>query len=98
MPGYDLVQVAEQVGPSRPELRLESALAAKVLMLLSEAEVGKLQLPRMLGHKSVSGELHKQIKRLLTLEFIEMTLPDIPNSRLQKYRLTDLGREQLTKP
>jgi len=97
-----VVQVTDQVEPTQPESRLESrlesALAAKVLLLLSEAEVGKLQLSRMLGHKSVSGELHKQIKRLLTLEFIEMTLLNTPNSRLQKYRLTDLGRQQLTKP
>jgi ATP-dependent DNA helicase RecG len=40
----------------------------------------------------VSGELHKQIKRLLTEDLIEMTLPDKPNSRLQKYRLTRKGR------
>jgi ATP-dependent DNA helicase RecG len=40
----------------------------------------------------VSGELHKQIKRLLVQELIEMTLPEKPNSRLQKYRLTAKGR------
>ncbi len=80
----------------RLESRLESNLAAKVMLLLAEAEAGKAQLAAQLGHQSVSGELHKQIKRLLTLEFIEMTLPHKPNSRLQKYRLTALGHEQLT--
>ena len=70
------------------ESRLESHLAAKVLLMLREEEAGKAQLAKRLGHKAVSGELHKQIKRLQTLEMIQMTLPEKPNSRLQKYRLT----------
>lgn len=91
-----VLPATEKVAVKRPESRLESALAAKVLMMLFEAEAGKVQ-SRMLGNKSVSGELHKQIKRLLILKFIEMTLPEIPNSRLQKYRLTDLGLKQFNK-
>ena len=83
---------------SRAESRAESVLANKVMRLLLEADTGKAQLAKLLGHKSVSGELKRQITNLLTLEFIEMTLPDKPNSRLQKYRLTDLGREQFKKP
>lgn len=86
---------------SRPELKslpgLDSPLAVKVMGMLLEANASKAQLAKQLGHKSVSGELKKQITNLLTLEFIEMTLPDVPNSRLQKYRLTDLGREQYKK-
>ena len=78
---------------SRLESRLESKLAAKVLVLLDEQDAGKAQLAGALGHKSVSGELHKQIRRLMELGLIEMTLPDKPNSRLQKYRLTEQGRQ-----
>ena len=65
------------------------------MILLGKAEAGKANLAKLLGHKSVSGELHKQIKRLLTLELIAMTLPDMPNSRLQRYRLTANGRGYL---
>ena len=75
------------------ELRLESPLATKVLLKLQEQETGKSALAQYLGHKTVSGELHKQIKRLLGMQLIEMTLPDKPNSRLQKYRLTVIGQE-----
>ncbi|SDI82122.1 ATP-dependent DNA helicase RecG [Pseudomonas flavescens] len=74
---------------SRLESRLESKLAARVVMLLRHQPLGKAALAEQLGHKSVSGELHKQIKRLLELAVIEMTLPDKPNSHLQKYRLLD---------
>ena len=81
--------------PSRPESRLESrlesSLAAKVVMHLAQADAGKAQLAALLGHQTVSGELNKQIKRLLQLGWIEMTLPHKPNSRLQKYRLTATG-------
>ena len=61
--------------------------------MLREEEAGKAQLAKQLGHKAVSGELHKQIKRLQTLDLIEMTHPEKPNSRLQKYRLTAKARQ-----
>ena len=79
----------------RLESRLESPLAAKVLLKLQEQETGKSALAQYLGHKTVSGELHKQIKRLLGMQLIEMIFPDKPNSRLQKYRLTENGRSLL---
>ena len=37
----------------------------------------------------------RYIKPALDESLIEMTIPDKPNSRLQKYRLTDKGRQWL---
>ncbi|WP_345793230.1 ATP-binding protein [Thauera sp. JM12B12] len=78
---------------SRLESRLESKLAAKIVLQLGTQPSGKAELARALGHTTVSGELHKQIRRLLDLSLIEMTIPDKPQSRLQRYRLTQTGRQ-----
>jgi ATP-dependent DNA helicase RecG len=65
------------------------------LLILENGVSGKANLAENLGHKMASGELHKQIKRLLEHKLIEMTIPEKPNSRLQKYRLTEAGMKVL---
>ena len=82
---------------SRLESRLESALAARILLILKNREQGKAGMASELGHKTVSGELNKQIKRLQELGLIEMTIPEKPNSPLQKYRITPKGRDLVAK-
>lgn len=37
----------------------------------------------------------KYLKPALNAGFVEMTIPDKPNSSKQKYRLTDLGKRYL---
>ena len=74
----------------RPESRPES-LEVRVLALLMNGSLAKSELSTRLGHKDVSGQLNKAIRLLLAEQTIEQTIPDKPNSRLQKYRLTEKG-------
>lgn len=90
-----LLEGIEQEAASEGQARLESKLASQLMVFLAKGELGKAEMARQLGHQTVSGELHKQVRRLLELGMIAMTLPDKPSSRLQKYRLTEQGRKLL---
>ncbi|MHB8811064.1 MAG: ATP-binding protein [Desulfobulbaceae bacterium] len=95
----DRAQVATQpeLQPeSRPELQPES-LATRILILLKDNPLSKSDLAARLGQKSVSGQLNKVIRQLLADEHVELTIPDKPASRLQKYRITLKGQELLEK-
>ena len=57
--------------------------------------MAKKDISDKLGQKEVSGQLNKIVRDLLEEAMIEPTMPDKPNSRHQKYRLTLAGQTQL---
>ena len=97
-------QVGDQVSPSRGEVtrppQLESGAESGVespwvLRLLSLMEAGprtKSEVARELGKAKPSRHLHETMARLVASGALGHTLPDKPNSRLQRYRLTPKGR------
>lgn len=92
-----LVQQLEQQDQNEAGIgqRLESNLAAKILIHLNQQELGRSEIATRLGHQFISGELNKQIKNLLGQQLIERAIPDKPTSSKQKYRLMREGRQSL---
>ena len=74
---------------SEPESRPESELARGVLLALEQGPLGKAAIAEVLGHRSISASLNRTIRALVAEGRIALTLPDKPNSRLQKYRLVN---------
>ena len=75
---------------SGPESGPES-IHQRVLQELALHELSKSELAKAIGQKIVSGKLNERIREMLTDGLIEYTMPEKPNSRLQKYRLTGNG-------
>lgn len=64
----------------------------KMLLLLESKLLGRKELISKLGYTQRTGNFIKAQKKLLEKGLIEMTIPDKPNSRFQKYRLTEKGK------
>ncbi len=67
---------------SRPE-----SLESRVLRVLQNGPLSKAELSQKLGQKTVSGTLNQLVRSLVTSGKVAYTLPEKPNSRLQKYKL-----------
>lgn len=68
----------------------------KLLELFSENDpLGNQQIRELLGVKDRKGVRKYYIDPAMEIGVIEYTIPDKPNSRLQEYRLTSLGRKIL---
>ena len=70
---------------------LESA-HDRIIAVLQVRALSRAEIAIALGHAGVSGAVNRMIRVLRREGIIEYTLPDKPNSRLQKYRLTTAGK------
>jgi ATP-dependent DNA helicase RecG len=80
--------------PITPEVTPEVTPELRVLRVV-QGEVSRESLQRTLGLKDAEHFRQHYLAPALAAGLIEMTLPDKPNSRLQKYRLTAKGRALL---
>ena len=73
--------------------RAQSGAQSKlILTALHNSELSAAEIADRLGLESKTGAFKRIIKDLVDKQLIAYTLPDKPNSRLQKYRLTEAGR------
>ena len=84
---------AESGAESRAESGAESIILAVMQKPLSMSEISL----KIGSKKQVTGALKRLVQDLLSEKLIQRTIPDKPNSRLQKYRLTKKGIDYLKK-
>lgn len=68
-----------------------------ILTACSSGDKAGKDLLRVAGYTSRTGNFKKGLQHLLDESLLEMTIPDKPKSRLQKYRITEIGRRLLHK-
>ena len=69
-----------------------SGVQLAALKALENKNLSRKEIFAAIGMNGDSRAFKRHIEPLLAEGFVEMTIPDKPNSRLQKYRLTDKGK------
>jgi Fic family protein len=92
---FMLRMILETVTTSAPQVSPQVTPQVRELLAAIQGEMGREALQAALGLSDRKSFRECYLKPALADGLIEMTTPDKPNSRLQKYRLTDKGRQPL---
>ena len=88
----------KQAVKERAELGAESgAESAVIVKMLSSSPLSMREIAKSLNKKTITGALKRMVRNLMNDGLIEYTIPEKPNSRLQKCRLTRKGTNYLKK-
>jgi len=88
------IQIQEPTQP-QPESGVESKMAGQIISFLNEKNLSKSEIAKRLGKPRPTRYLNDLMAKLLRERYVEYTIPEKPNSRLQKYRLTEEGRQEI---
>ncbi len=95
LPIHPEAQVEAQVrGPVEAQVEAHDELTESQIKILSECAYNPLstkEMVQLLGHSTLSGSIKKAISGLMKNNLIAYTIPEIPQSRLQKYQITEAG-------
>ena len=92
---FMLRMILDTVTTSTPQAGPQVTPQVGELLAIIHGERGREALQSALGLSDRKSFRERYLKPSLADGLIEITIPDKPNSRLQKYRLTDKGRQWL---
>ncbi|MCG6117348.1 MAG: Fic family protein [Aquimonas sp.] len=91
---FMLSRILEALAAATPQVAPSVTPQVERLLAVLQGEISRDALQSALGLHDRKSFRERYLNPALAQGLIEMSLPDKPNSRLQKYRLTDRGREQ----
>ena len=77
------------------EAQVKAQVDLRILQACAETPLSSAEIATALGHKTLSGNVRRALPALREAGLLEFTIPGKPNSRLQKYRLTENGKQAL---
>jgi len=80
------------------ESGVESGMALRIFAMLKAQPLSKAAIAKSLGKEKPTRYLNELMKKLIANKQVAYTIPEKANSRLQQYRLTNLGLAILKKP
>jgi Fic family protein len=92
---FMLRMILDTVMTTAPQVNPQVTPQVGELLAVLQGDMGREMLQSALGLSDRKSFRERYLKPALAGGLIEMTIPDKPNSRLQKYRLTDKGRQWL---
>ncbi len=92
---FMLQMILDAVSFATPQVSRPVAPQVKRLLNILKGEMSRDQLQSTFGLQDRKSFRERYLKPALAAGVIEMTIPQKPNSRLQKYRLTDNARRWL---
>lgn len=81
--------------PETNEITPPATLSVQRVLIFCKNGSGRKTIQEQLGIKNKKHFLESYLKPAIEQGFLKMTIPDKPSSPLQKYRLTELGRQWL---
>ncbi len=85
-------ELGQDLGHELGQEQQEKTLFSQLLEELNKQSGSKRDLMVALEMKTASGYFNRTIKKLQTLELIELTIPNIPNHPRQKFQITEKGK------
>lgn len=87
--------IFESLAIATPQVSPQVSPQVRRLVEIIQGEMSRQALQNALDLQDRKSFRERYLKPALVYGLIEMTIPDKPNSRLQKYRLTEKGQQWL---